>query len=87
MVLRFTTREGLTTPSFIRSSRSIPPALATTGLRSVLFGQQRDGLLHGLGIDPLEALHDVSPMSQARSAASTLAGVIGSVRMRLPVAL
>ena len=48
-------------------------------------GQQRHGFFDGLRVDPLEAVHGCS--SSARRAASTFAGFIGNVRMRLPVAL
>jgi hypothetical protein len=52
--------------------------------------QQRDCFLYGPRIDPLQGAHACSSSSlrsSARRAASTFAGVIGNVRMRLPVAL
>ena len=46
--------------------------------------QGRDGIGDGLGLDPFEVLHDRVPF---RSAASTVRGVIGSSRIRTPIAL
>jgi hypothetical protein len=46
--------------------------------------ERRHRVGDGLGLDPFEALHDRFPF---RSAASTARGVIGSSRMRTPIAL
>jgi hypothetical protein len=46
-------------------------------------GERGDRVVDGFGLDPLEALHDFLVFS----AASTVRGVIGSSRMRTPIAL
>src|SRR6185437_8277903 len=56
------------------------------GFERRLIGHRRERLIHAVCIDPIKAVHAVIPFTLP-SAASTVAGRIGSWRTRTPVAL